>query len=133
MLIIIQLLAASGLRCGAIHTIKKEGDALSYYSKGKRGKFPFSELPAALLPLIKGMDFTGWTPARIARTLQRYCIACGLVEYSPHDFRHRFSVDYYGRTKDIHALKVLLNHNSVTVTERYLAALDEVNPDKKRG
>ena len=43
--------------------------------------------------------------------------------YSIHDLRHFFATEYYKRAKDIKGLQVMLNHSSVTSTEKYLSSL----------
>lgn len=40
-----------------------------------------------------------------------------------HRFRHTFAVEFYGRNRDILALKGMLGHTSVEMTMRYLASL----------
>ena len=51
--------------------------------------------------------------------------------YSVNDIRHLFAVSFYKKTtrlcpcgEDIYALKNLLNHSSIAITEVYLKSLD---------
>lgn len=43
--------------------------------------------------------------------------------YSIHDLRHYFAIKHYQENKDIYALKLLLGHASIQVTDHYLKGM----------
>jgi integrase len=49
-----------------------------------------------------------------------------------YSFRHTAAVQMYRKAKDIYLLQKLLGHSSVTVTQKYLRSLGEVNIDELR-
>jgi len=126
----ISLMAQTGLRVGALPTLKKIGARWQAESKGKHISL---SIPASLeSDLAKQLDnLHSITAAAIQRMVEYYLkklhsqgvIRC---KYSPHDFRHYFAITEYARTKDIYQTKNLLNHSSIAVTERYLKGLGQL-------
>ena len=43
--------------------------------------------------------------------------------YSAHGIRHRFAIDFYNKSKDVHELSKRLGHSSLLVTTAYLSGL----------
>jgi integrase len=127
-------MAYRGLRAGALPTLSITGGKFTGHSKGKdiAGQMPTAALKAikaATLPLRS--PFAGilanTLEKRIARAINKLYIS-GKVKasYSCHDLRHFYAVTEYRRNKDIHALKNLLGHASIQVTESYLHSIGEI-------
>lgn len=47
----------------------------------------------------------------------------GVPDVTPHRFRHTYASEWYRHLRDIMALKNLLGHSKVEVTQRYLRSL----------
>jgi site-specific recombinase XerD len=63
---------------------------------------------------------------QVARAIEKMHREGKLREgYSAHDFRHFFAVKEYREDHDIHRVKELLHHASISVTENYLRSLGE--------
>jgi len=127
----VMIMAERGLRIGALAALEIRGDSYCSTSKAKDIQGTFSEkiiraIKAAGLDsrkLFEGTDIES-IRNRIAyesRKLHKQ----GKINaaYSCHDFRHYFAVTEYGRNLDIYALKQLLDHASIQVTETYLKSL----------
>jgi len=130
----VSVMAYRGLRAGTLPTLSISGDRFTGHSKGKdiSGKLPaiaLDAIKAASLPL-RG-PFAGeranTLEKRLARAIERLHKA-GKVEagYSAHDFRHHYAVQEYRKDHDIHRVKGLLHHASISVTENYLRSLGEI-------
>ena len=134
---ILAVLAFRGLRAGALSTLEKKGSYYKGTSKGKaltEGRREGITMPTAALAEIKaaGLDekkpFAGLTANAIERRIN-YHIGklhkAGKIKaaYSCHDFRHFYAVTEYEKDKDIVRVSKLLNHASLTITERYLISL----------
>ncbi len=65
---------------------------------------------------------------RIKR-FERLCARAGIEEFTFHDLRHDFAVQFLRRTKDLATLQELLGHEDIKTTMRYAYVLDE---DKKK-
>ncbi len=122
----------TGIRVGAIDTLKIKDGKYYAYSKGKDITGIVNK---TLLTKIKntGLDITepfkNKSSEVIRVTFANTCkrlYTSGLIAsaYSVHDIRHLFAVSFYKKTKDIYALKNLLNHSSIAITEVYLKSLD---------
>ena len=59
---------------------------------------------------------TRWIQDRL-KIISKYL---GLTNIGTHSFRKLFAMDVYNKSGDIDLVKSLLNHSSVTVTQRYL-------------
>ena len=130
----VSVMAYRGLRVGTLLTLSIAVDRFTGHSKGKdiSGK-----LPALALDAIKAASLPHRGPfagerantldKRIARAIEKLRKA-GKVQagYSAHDFRHFFAVQEYRKDHDIHRVKGLLHHTSISVTENYLRSLGEI-------
>jgi site-specific recombinase XerD len=125
------LMAARGLRIGALPGLLVHGERFQSISKGKaiKGILPpeaLEELRRSGLSMRK--PFEGLTAQKLADDA-RYQISklseAGKIggRYSVHDFRHFFAVQEYERTKDIFRLKTMLDHVGIGITEAYLKGL----------
>ena len=130
----VSIMAFRGLRAGTLPTLSISGGRFSGHSKGKdiTGILPEKALKAlrkASLPL-RG-PFAGILPntleKNIARAIENIYDAGKLqAKYSAHDFRHFFAIQEYRKDHDIHRVKELLHHASISVTENYLRGLGEI-------
>ena len=123
MLIIIDLLIDTGLRVGAVETLKHAGgNTYKYFSKGKAGAVKVND---KLSKQLETIDLTAWNRARIQRQLDQASkmLKVSRSIYTPHNFRHYFAVKEYRKNKDVYKLKELLNHSSIVITENYLKTL----------
>ncbi len=128
----IEFIRDTGIRVGAIDTLKIKGNKYYAYSKGKDisgtvskailNKIKASKLPTAEPFKDKSSEVIRVTFATICKKLYLQ----GKIEaaYSVHDIRHLFAVSFYEKTKDMYALKNLLNHSSIAITELYLKSLE---------
>lgn len=134
--IIIDLLIETGLRCGAVQTITfHHGNVIRYDSKGKMNLE--KTLSPELYKRLKAVNLSEYSEIRISKNLENYQLQmngykqgergkaekAGVNFIHPHSFRHYFSVNHYRTNKDLYALKTLLDHSSVTITEQYLRSL----------
>lgn len=122
----------TGIRVGALDTLKVKNNKYYAYSKGKDitglvsktmlTKLKNSELDSNEPFKNKSSEVVRVTFATTCKRLHQH----GVIKesYSVHDIRHLFAVSFYKKTKDIYALKNLLNHSSIAITEVYLKSLD---------
>lgn len=111
----VTVLRVLALRVGALPTLKIENGVWTAISKGKAigGKLP-AELSGLSQEPFKDFSidaFCAWM-GRATKRMGR--------KYFPHAIRHRVALNLYNKTKDIYAVKILLCHSSVMVTENYL-------------
>ncbi len=122
----------TGVRVGSFDTIRIKNNKYYAYSKGKDITGPVSD---DLLNIISMAGLELPTPFKahssevIRNTLYNICKRLfnhGKIEacYSVHDIRHYFAISFYKNTKDLYALKSLLNHSSIAITEIYLKSLE---------
>ena len=124
----IAIMAQTGLRVGALPTLKKIGNRFSVESKGKGYAV---DLPEDLAKEMETEPYKGKTVRGLGRRLEYYIeklYNAGTIKekYSPHDFRHYFAIKFYERTKDIYQTRQALHHSNIAVTERYLRGLGQV-------
>ena len=126
----VALMSSLGLRSGAFDTLVIEGNEFSCVTKGKAMT---GTIPDALLVFLKRRVkrkklFVGMPLSALKRSLNSHIEklfkegrlkAC----YSSHDFRHYFAIQEYRKDKDIWRVSRLLNHTSLTATEKYLKGL----------
>ena len=130
----VSVMAYRGLRAGALPTLSIAGDRFSGRSKGKdlSGRLPAPALEAvkaASLPLRGPFagELANTLEKRLARAIVKLHKAGKLkAGYSAHDFRHFFAVQEYRKDHDIHRVKELLHHASISVTENYLRSVCEI-------
>jgi site-specific recombinase XerD len=125
--------AFRGLRVGALPTLTATaGGKYNGFSKGKELKGV--TLPRETVKAIEaaGLDlsapFAGLNVNLLKRMFDyrmKKLVKAGAIaaKYSHHDLRHFYAVNQYREHKDIYALKALLNHASIAITERYLKSM----------
>ena len=129
--ILISMMAFRGLRAGSFENMSFHGKKFFTTSKGKDIS---GEIPETCIELIekaglkKNQPFTYWSTARVSSTFQYHVnklYKTGKIsyKYSAHDLRHFFALNEYSQHKDIYALKEMLHHSSIAVTEIYLQGL----------
>lgn len=127
----INLMAFRGLRAGSFQKMTFHGGKFFTESKGKKIS---GELPETCIEAIekaglkKTAPFADWNTAKVSAMFQYHVsklYTAGKIayKYSAHDLRHFFALTEYTKNKDIYALKNLLNHCSIAVTEIYLQGL----------
>lgn len=129
--VMIMLMAYRGLRAGSFQSMTFHGNKFFTTSKGKdiSGELPESCIEAIERAGVKKSEpFSDWNTARVSSMFQYHIsklYRAGKIayRYSCHDLRHFFALTEYTRNKDIYALKNLLNHTSIAVTEIYLQGL----------
>ena len=84
-----------------------------------------------LFPTRYGKQFTR---GGMNETMREYNSSRGVEKLSIHLYRHYFSQNFMKKFKDIHKLKRILNHSSVTTTEIYLQGIgiDPYNRDNQK-
>jgi len=124
----------TGLRVAEIQKIKLNGDVYTTIVKGGRtvtGHFPDkcrAPIEARGYDLSQEQPFANLKKKTIQNDLARYMGAleeAGKIEYRyhAHSFRHYFAVQIYKRTTDLYKVCRLLNHKSITATEKYLKSI----------
>jgi integrase len=123
-----------GLRVGGLPALDVLGSHFKTQSKGKDipGTMPEEALAAIRSGGLNLNPFAGLVvPAltmRIFRTTKKLAEAGKIAAtYSPHDFRHFYSVAECRKDRDIYRVSKLLGHASIQVTEIYLRGLREVD------
>lgn len=127
--IIILMMLKNGLRCGSFEHMTIQGNQFKTISKEENIEGTFDdEVMQQLNNSHLKYDFSKWTSNKI-KTLFRYyshrlyeAKKIGYV-YSCHDIRHYFALNEYSKNKDIYRLSKLLNHSSISITEKYLSGL----------
>jgi len=130
----VSILAYRGLRAGILPTLSVSGEKFSGHTKGRdvSGKLPtiaLEAIKAASLPLRGPFagELANTLEKRMARAIGKlYSTGKLQAEYSAHDFRHYFAIQEYRKDHDIHRVKELLHHASISVTESYLRSLEEI-------
>lgn len=127
----IYIMAFRGLRAGSFQNMSFHGKKFFTTSKGKEIS---GELPEICIEAIskaglkKTAPFADWNTAKVSAMFQYHIgklYTAGKIayKYSCHDLRHFYALTEYTKNKDIYALKNLLNHCSIAVTEIYLQGL----------
>jgi len=125
-----KVMAYRGLRVGGLNTLTLRDGKFTCQTKGKKQT---GEMPNQVIKAIKkqglGKDpFKDLKTTAIANAF-RYVVGRLYKQksienkYSVHSLRHYYSVNQYKKNKDIYALKILLGHASISVTELYLKGL----------
>jgi len=125
------ILAHRGLRVGILASLSIKGTRFIGRSKGKSIS---GELPQEALAAIAaaGLDLKAPFKDDNARALaarfryitERLAVAGRIsAVFSVHDLRHSFAVENYRQTRDVYAVKELLGHSSIQVTEFYLKGM----------
>ncbi len=120
-----------GFRVGALPTLQIWGGRYQGESKGKSIAGVLSEQMKAALTEAKLDPRTPWQTTSADSIRNRFQYLCRRMSeqhliaeaYSIHDLRHYFALKQYQQNKDIYALKLLLGHASIQVTEHYLKGM----------
>jgi site-specific recombinase XerD len=84
-----------------------------------------------LFPTSNGTPYV--SPSTIMGGLKKRLAKCGnKIPWSIHDLRHEFAITYLRAGGDIYALKEILGHSSVKVTEIYLGWVPGGRPSSHR-
>ena len=109
------LLRATGLRVGALKTIKADRVHNVYKAESKS-----SEIVIKIPDDMKRMNITKWHKIETAK-LQQHIRRAFKSRYSVHDIRHAFAIDLYRKSgNDIYSVMRALCHASVNTTINYL-------------
>jgi integrase len=128
----LMILRKEGLRIGALRTLKIDREG--HYLGRSKGKAIHGKFDSDILHLIRihGLNpatpFASYCESAFSVWLWRVQGSDALkkilkTKFSPHSIRHRFAIDFYGETMDVHALSQRLHHSSLLVTTSYLAGL----------
>lgn len=127
---IIFIMACRGLRCGSFEHITIKDNNFTTISKGKQisGTLPGICIDAIKTCNFNYKEFNQWTENRVKclfkyYTTKLYKAGTIAYPYSCHDLRHFYAINEYNKLKDIYKLSKLLDHTSISVTERYLKGL----------
>jgi len=138
--VIVSLFYGTGLRMDELVHLKItdiDSKAFQVRVKGKGNKDRFTILPKQLLPDMRACYlqhkpqvylFEGQTKGKpmhcrsIQHFVQRYVTMIGLgnKDYSAHTLRHSFATHLLDAGVDIHTIKELLGHSSISTTMVYL-------------
>lgn len=124
MSILIEVMEITGIRVGALNTLKfcEDGD-FSGFSKGRE---IHGQVDLELYKKIKKskMDFSKLKTHTIKDNFFRKIKKIyDKKKYTCHSYRHYFAVKLYTETRDIYLVKEKLGHSTITVTENYLRSL----------
>jgi len=120
-----------GFRVGALPTLQIWGGRFQGESKGKSIAGVLSERTKAALAEANLDPRNPWQTTSADSLRNRFQYLCRQLSaqhliaeaYSIHDLRHYFAINHYQQRKDIYALKHLLGHASIQVTEHYLKGM----------
>lgn len=133
---IILLLLDTGLRASELCTIKKPNLDLQSRSVKVIGKLSKERIlffsPTTAQALWKMPDTYGnylfpgsgngpMSRHSLRRLLYRACDRAGVPQYSPHDFRHTFAINFLRNYPNIYALQQMLGHTTLDMVKNYLA------------
>jgi integrase len=124
----IHILKNYGVRVGFLNKeyLQYDGEFLTSMSKGK--KYTIN---------VKGDEFIKGNYKLLGKlnpntitanfvTAVKYLVDSDMIakKFSIHDCRHMFAIREYKKDKDIYRVSRLLNHSSITITERYLKGME---------
>ena len=66
-----------------------------------------------------------WSTHAWTTQLRRYAQKAGLKRFSIYDLRHQFAIQYLRNGGDVFTLQRSMGHNTLTMTEKYLALSDD--------
>ena len=129
--VMIYFMAFRGLRAGSFQNMSIHGQKFFTTSKSKEisGTLPDVCLDAlSKAGLKRTAPFAEWSTSKVSSMFQYHIsklYKAGKIayKYSCHDLRHFYALTEYTKNKDIYALKSLLHHCSIAVTEIYLQGL----------
>ena len=128
----IKCLRETGLRIGALQNLKI--DTNGYYQARSKGSIAQGRISNELLNIFiqfglsKKEPFKDYSSSAFQMWLWRALTSPEMRDkikriFSCHSIRHRFSIDFYNETKDVHELSKRLGHSSLLVTTAYLSGL----------
>ena len=136
-LLMIDLMCNSGLRRGEIASLrlrhlKLDADVMIMVKEGKGAKDRAVPLNPDMASRLKAFtagkepddpvfDLSGKS---ISSKLNLWAKKAGVPQLHPHSFRHKFATDLLIRGADLRTVQELLGHESLEVTQRYLAVTD---------
>lgn len=124
MRILIEIMETTGIRVGALKTLKFHDDgSFKGFSKGKKID---GSVTIELYRRIKKsrIDFSRLKKTTIQDNFARKIKELfGSILYTPHGYRHYFATKLYTETNDIYLVSRALGHSSVVITENYLKSL----------
>lgn len=132
------LLLDTGLRASELCALRLadvdlQANELTVHGKGgKQRRVALNPGPRkALLAYLSGVRLNGliwpenWDRKNLAYALDKIGRRASVARVHPHRFRHTFASTFLRATGDALALKALLGHSSLTMTQRYVSALEE--------
>ncbi len=128
----LKVLRSTGLRVGALQCLII--DKNRYYKAVSKGSVAQGRLSEEIVSFLDGLGlssrqpFQHYSPNAFSIWLWRSLTGGELRKsinkiFSPHGIRHRFAIDFYKQTKDVHELCKRLGHSSLLVTTAYLSGL----------
>lgn len=150
---IVALMIDSGLRRGEISNINFEDLDDEYNSiviKGKGNKqrvVPIGKVSANLLqkyinqyrqncnglsPLFVGIDNKRVTDNLIKQFFKRLKKSTGIMRLHPHLLRHTFATNYIVDGGDLETLRIILGHENIQTTQRYLHMANDLKLQNSR-
>jgi integrase len=99
---------------------------------GKLNRTPLTDKAMEVLDSIEakpGNVFAGITKMKAWYHIQDHCKRSGVKPWSFHNLRHTFATALIKNNVNIYTVKELLNHKSITTTERYLHCSDNMKSE----
>jgi site-specific recombinase XerD len=135
LLVAVKMICKYGYRIGFFeHLTLLENNKIRFYSKGK---WFVRKIDRTDLRMLVGIGYKigvecntgGQSVNTLSHKFRRLCVELnkkGSINhcYHIHELRHKFAVDTYKDTLDIHYVSHCLGHSSIAITEIYLRGLN---------
>jgi site-specific recombinase XerD len=132
--VVVRLCRKYGYRVGFIQRLTLLGNnRIRFYSKGNWFN---RKIESADYRLLRNLGYRVNTESVLSNAVinglsQSFKRVCKMLrvdgsiknEYHIHHLRHKYAVDLYNNTKDIHYTSAMLGHHSTSITEIYLRSL----------
>jgi integrase len=126
----------AGELCGLTWRSIRWGDAVAEVRETKAGRVQFLTLSERALALLRGLPQKGesvftWPDGRpftvdyVSHAFRRAARQAGIPDVRLHDLRHAFAIRRLRAGVDLYTVSRLLRHQSVRMSERYLAVTRE--------